>query len=79
MSSDKVKKIFGDRKRFTPDSFKSGWMADLPDEDKEFLMHGDCDPEEFFADCDADSITQLLNKEQSGKYLQSCSRSRSHM
>lgn len=56
MSINKVKKIFGDRKRFTPDSFKSGWMADLPDEDKEFLMHGDCDPEEFFADCDADSI-----------------------
>ena len=56
MTHEKIQEMFSDRKRFTPDSFKSGWMADLPDEDKEFLMHGDCDPEEFFADCDADSI-----------------------
>lgn len=56
MMREEIQEMFSDRKRFTPDSFKSGWMADLPDEDKEFLMHGDCDPEEFFADCDADSI-----------------------
>lgn len=56
MTRDKIQEMFSDRKRFTPDSFKSGWMADLSDEDKEFLMHGDCDPEEFFADCDEDTI-----------------------
>lgn len=56
MTREKIQEVFSDRKRFTPESFKSGWMSDLPDEDKEFLMYGDCAPEEFFADCDEDSI-----------------------
>ena len=56
MTREKIQEMFSDRKRFTPESFKSGWLADLPDEDKEFLIHGDCAPEEFFADCDESSV-----------------------
>lgn len=54
MTREKIQELFRDRKKFTYESLERTCLANLPQEMKDELVNYDY--EEFFADCDEDSI-----------------------